>query len=650
MKSKIYTALFATSMAAFALAQNLPVKEILGQQYYVYKVKKGDSVYGITHRFGWDETEFVRLNPTISDGLKKNEIVYYPTGNVTVVEVEPSQPAPAPPADLPVLNHEVKRGETVYSIAKMYDIPISVIYDAHPSARNGIKAGEVISIDQEKAGFGNPEKIPFFYIIVKPGDTLYSTAKSFGLSVEDLLSANPGVSDRTFRAGSTLKIPSTNREPKVKRTMVESQTVGSLSSYKVDKNDTWGSISRKTGVSVEDLKEANENVRKLKKNEVLAVPVIETVSVEKEVPFTDPREENAEGRREIYDSIHHIDTGDDIRDVRIALMLDDPNARRDVEFSRGFLLALKQLGNPGYKVDLKIMAANLPVEDVVDSLELFNPQVVFTLSDKGAAEWLLSYGSRTGTEAINVFDAKSDVYTSSPSVIQLLTPSTYFNEMIAKAVSDKYGSRKLVTVTKGMNSDAMADAIAAAFPSGESKRIQLENFNPSLLPSASELLVVADVTDKADVEKLLAGIAEAKTENPLLTVTVIGRPNWVTFADPLAEQLYDNDVIIPSRFYFNPESEAGKTFISDYTALFDRGPLKSYPNYAATGYDSANWFIPALALSEGDFNVTVPKTELLQMPIELHRISNWGGFYNGGALLIHYTPWRVVETETLSCN
>lgn len=646
MNRNKWSALAAIFLAAAMNAENLPVKEILGQQYYVYEVKKGDSVYGITHKYGWDESEFIRLNPSAAEGLKKGETVYYPIGKVAAAEIREPSVSAINPADLPVLTHNVKRGETVYSIAKLYDIPISVIYDAHPSARTGIKAGETISINQNQAGFGTSEKLPFFFIQVKPGDTLYSTAKQYGLAVEDLMSSNPGVTEYSFKAGSWLKVPASGLKPRLKRTLVEEQTIGAISSYTVNKDDNWTSISRKTGVAVEDLKSANSEVKHLKKNEVLAVPEVTTVQVEKEVPYTDPREENAEGRKEIYDSIHHISDQSEVRNVRIALIMDDPDSKRDIEFTRGFLLALKQLGNPGYKVDVKVLAANLPAADIVADLEGFAPQLVFTLSEKGAADWLLSYAGNYGIETVNVFDTKNDTYTSMPSVIQLLTPTAHFNESIASTIGERYADRKLLTVTKGVEADMLAEAVGASF-GNKGLKVQIDNLNPSLFPAADDILILADITDKADVEKLFAQIAVAKENNPLLNATVVGRPNWVTFADSMTEQFYDNDVVVPSRFFFNPESETGKTFISDFTAVYERGPLKSYPNYAATGYDSANWFIPALAINEGDFNVTVPKNDLLQMPIDLHRISNWGGFYNSGAVLIHFTPWRTIETDNI---
>lgn len=642
IKKSLLVSFVAILSIADIPAQNLPVKEILGQEYYTYKVKKGDSIYGLVHRFGWDEKEFLRLNPSVADGLKKDEIVYYPTGRASKVEIEPSAPAKKVPASMPKLVHEVKRGETVYSISRLYDIPIQTIYDASPSSRKGIKAGEKIVIDQNAAGFGDPARIPFYYIRIKPGDTLYSTAGEVGLTVEDLLLANPGMSETNFRSGDMLKIPVSDTPPKVRREMVEVRELSSLSSYKVEKNDTWNSISSKAGVEASELKEANTGMGSLKKDDVIAIPEISTVTVEKETPYTDIREQTASGRREIYDSIHHVDSGN-ANDVRIALIMDDSSSRRDVEFTRGFLLALNQLGDPGFKVNFKVADAAEGDSLLRMQIEEFRPGMIISLSDKGVADWMTQAGLSQGAETLNVFDTRTDDYTTNPSLIQLLIPSTYFYDSVSSAIAERYAGRRILNVTKDGTPDPLVDTIEAALSDSDSSNVFIDNLNPSLIPTKEDLLVIADLTDKKDIEQLFAQLELVREQNPVVDIVVVGKPSWVVFAESMIDKFYDNNVVVPSRFFFDAESEKGKAFIADYTTLFGRGPLKSYPNYAATGYDVANFFIPALALNDGDFNVSVPATDYLQMPVSLLRKSNWGGFFNSKSMLIRFTPYRTID-------
>lgn len=64
--------------ATGAMALDLPVKKIKGKEYYVYEVKKGESVYGVSKRLGLSREEIVQYNPEAADGLKKKMKLYFP--------------------------------------------------------------------------------------------------------------------------------------------------------------------------------------------------------------------------------------------------------------------------------------------------------------------------------------------------------------------------------------------------------------------------------------------------------------------------------------------------------------------------------------------------------------------------------------------
>ena len=147
--------------------------------------------------------------------------------------------------------------------------------------------------------------------------------------MEDILKANPGISEVNFRIGDTVRINVDSNSDRYRTELVEEERLASIDSYKVKKKDSWSSISKKTGVDVETLKEANEEVALPEKNDILNIPVIETVKVEKQVNDIDPRELSEDGIRELYDSIHKIDSGlEQLREVRVAMLLDDPVSKK----------------------------------------------------------------------------------------------------------------------------------------------------------------------------------------------------------------------------------------------------------------------------------------------------------------------------------
>jgi len=72
-------------------------------------------------------------------------------------------------------------------------------------------------------------------------------------------------------------------------------------------------------------------------------------------------------------------------------------------------------------------------------------------------------------------------------------------------------------------------------------------------------------------------------------------------------------------------------------------PLKSYPVYAAVGYDVADFFLPQQAFNHDNY-LAVPQqaTPQLQIDVELLREPS-GGFLNDTGYMIRYSPLRYVE-------
>lgn len=170
---------FSTAEAAQSVTADRPEPDARGvisyPNYQVAVAQGGDTVETISSRLGLSAAEVARFNGLrTTDPLRAGEVVALPnrvaggapvniealagaaidaapttTPNanpVTVTELEPAReatPEPAPPTGPEPVRHKVKRGETAYTIARLYDVPVRSL-----SEWNGLGPDFAIREDQ----------------------------------------------------------------------------------------------------------------------------------------------------------------------------------------------------------------------------------------------------------------------------------------------------------------------------------------------------------------------------------------------------------------------------------------------------------------------------------------------------------------------
>lgn len=83
--------------------------------------------------------------------------------------------------------HTVEAGQTVYSIAKAYNVSLDDVYKHNEWAKEKIKPGEKLKIPIIKTET-TPKAVQYdtVFHIVKPKETLYSISKEYNVDIEDL--------------------------------------------------------------------------------------------------------------------------------------------------------------------------------------------------------------------------------------------------------------------------------------------------------------------------------------------------------------------------------------------------------------------------------------------------------------------------------
>lgn len=478
--------------------------------------------------------------------------------------------------------------------------------------------------------------------VIKAGDTPYSVARQFNSAVEDIYRVNPGVNDNNFKTGASIKVPTDTNKGRIRREKVMANRLGSFGTYKVKNGESWEGIAKRFGVSATLLQSMNPDV-KLKKGVEISVPNYEQVEVTREYVAEDPREKTEDGRMEIFEDVKAT-AGQTPGKVRVAIVLSDPAQKKDLEFSRGFITAVDKYKNAGFEIDLNIIKGDRPERDVVSELDEFGPGILISTADKDFPVYLTEYAADHNAVLLNPFDVKSDAYAANSQVVQLMPPSAEFNDAVARYITDTFADRKIVVVGTSEDDEALSNMFGGKVDSSHILNLTLDELRDYPFYETERYVVYALQTKKGNVSSLLDIVASAKQESPLTEICVVGRPSWITLVDALKGKMHAADVYIPSRFYFDMDNADSKEFIADYKRIFRHPPLKSFPVYSAMGYDVANYFLPLQATAPGRYDAThSPEHPQLQLDIALRRAGTDGGWLNPVCYMIHYAPMQYVD-------
>ena len=210
-----------------------------------YTVKPGDTLYSLAQKFNTTVADLKSLNGLASNNLSIGQQLQIPT---TEVEEE-------------FINYTVKLGDTLYTIAQNYGISVNDIIEYNNLGTTVITPNQVLKLPTNV----QPEKNPNIYT-VRPGDTLYGIAQSFGVTVAQLKTLN-NLSNNTLLIGQQLQIPTT--------TVEEIDYIV----YEVKPNDTLYSIARVYGTTVNAIKAYNNLTSDiLNIGQILQIPISEVTT------------------------------------------------------------------------------------------------------------------------------------------------------------------------------------------------------------------------------------------------------------------------------------------------------------------------------------------------------------------------------------
>ena len=208
----------------------------------VYTVQKGDSLYNIASRYGITVNELKAANNLTSNILSVGQRLVIPTATT---------PEITPPGNYTV--YTVKRGDTLFNIAKEYGVSVNDIINFNQLTSTGLTIGQQLLIPNATNNNNNsqsPNNNTINYTI-KPGDSLWKISRQCNTTIDEIVSLN-NLQTTVIQPGTTLLLPATcTIENNDSENNQESNN--DTIKYVVTSNDTLYSIARKYGITVNEL-------------------------------------------------------------------------------------------------------------------------------------------------------------------------------------------------------------------------------------------------------------------------------------------------------------------------------------------------------------------------------------------------------------
>lgn len=237
----------------------------------VYTVKRGETKFGLSKKFGVSISELENANPIIKNGLQAGHRLNIPSGQQE--ETKLSNTAGS---------HKVLKGETLWGISRQYNMGLEELKNL-----NNFRSGQILLEGQVLLIANNQIVTNNNTYTVQKGDTKYGLSKKFNTSIGELERLNPSIVSM-LKAGDVIVFESLKNEIKNEIKITKSEEDLSIESeqkeieaddnwYVIKPKETLYSLSKKTNMSIDELTTINPKLKQ-------AVLAGDSIKIKKSIP------------------------------------------------------------------------------------------------------------------------------------------------------------------------------------------------------------------------------------------------------------------------------------------------------------------------------------------------------------------------------
>ena len=504
--------------------------------------------------------------------------------------------------------HTVQPGQTLYSICKAYGANIDEVKSLNDKKDNALSLYEVLKVPYTDPFVQQDDK--FYYHKVLKGETFYSIARLYKIKPKRLLKFNEGYAqNQPLAVGAVVKLPLAEIDLSVLGEEEIEASVGKKQEIRPERPVRNESVKKVEEASVTDilqdaLMQKNEKTEQEPEKETTTVigatdkmeipdyisevvmPVDPFVKVALLLPFS------------AKDYPVFVDTLVEKMPVQISA-----RSEQFISFYEGVLLAVDSLKNQGYKVNLKVFDTERSAEKMytmVDDIDRFHPDLIIGPVYGSVYKALMDDLTNKNIPVIYPLSSRSEEFGVYPDFIQVNPSMKALTVAMSDWLREEAEEANLVCLNLTGNEVSHSDLEdirlfkeymhrigSMNFYDWNTSAVPLDGLRLQLLPDR-ENIIILPTTKEAEVSKILP-VLSALTDG--YRITVVGFPEWQAFTSVDHETYFKLNTKIFTYSYVDNTTEPAKRFALKYRKYFYTEPN----NLAYKAFDMSLYFIELAA-------------------------------------------------------
>ncbi len=527
---------------------------------------------------------------------------------------------------------------------------------------------------QERSSITITEKGKTYYLhTVAKGEGLYRISKTYEVTIDDIVTANPHLATESLKAGESIKIPKIRieKEEKDNITAIKTNNNGQIEHIIQPKETLYG-ISKRYDVTMEAIIALNPEVAaKMPIGGKLIIPQKETensddnnqqqtsidtstvTTYEVEIKQNIQDEEvEIEHQNNSHNAFEFASSYNSEIPLRIAYLLPfmTQSSKPDYKFTdfyQGALIALKEVADHGIKIEVYTFdtdKTSIKAQQVVQEQTLLNCDLIIGPAYPNQIQPVADFAYQHRINTIIPFTNKVSDISINPYLIQFNADDQSQQEYLAAYIAKNEKKAKITIIRTSTGLSGQVQDFVNAL---KDKKIsfndipQQEYANRDILADklskTEKNLIYIDASRFSDAKEWIKLVGQL---GATYNITLIGDYGWLNYATEIPTPM-----ILVSMFL--PEQNA-EEYNAAYLKYYGNLPAKSMPQYDKLGYDITRYFIYNLIQNSStqiNDNLTLQNYQGLITSPQYERKSSMSGFMNQKVYILQSIQGQISILE-----